>query len=242
MIVASSVSSRGLRASSENSCTPAGRLLDELVEGEKGLVGVFGRGERVEQGRRQLGEALARHRRARRGVAAEMPAADRRGHHRSARRSPCCRERLDRLGIVVVAGEDEVAAGRGRAAARSRTAAHNGPARMSRRLSSASAKASRLGEAHHAGDGCDAVTRPRAACASARRRPSACGARRRAERDRPRVRSSRACGSIQPLVRRAASSIGSVVAAAELAVAAAGDELLRLRRRTRSRECRRGRA
>ena len=96
MIVASRSSRPGLRAEHGEELDAGRQARQEAVEGGEGGVGVVGAGERLEQRRRDLGQALARRRRAHRRVAAEMPAAD------GARSPPpgCAKPRRDSVASV----------------------------------------------------------------------------------------------------------------------------------------------
>ena len=81
---------------------------EEFIEGQKGGVGVAGRGERLEQRRGQFGQPLARRGGARRGKAPEMPAAHRLGHGFWIGEAQTF-QRREGLGVVLVAGEDQIA-------------------------------------------------------------------------------------------------------------------------------------
>ena len=92
---------------------PRRQAVHEFVESQKGLVRLSGRRERLEQSRGQLGQPFARPRRTHRRNAAEMPGAQALGHEtRTFIAEPG--KRRERLGIVLVAGEDEIAARRGK--------------------------------------------------------------------------------------------------------------------------------
>src|SRR5690606_24637265 len=84
------------------------QAFQELVEAQDRLVGAARLAEGLEQRRGELGQPLARLRRLRRAVAAEVPGAD----DATDVARPLEAEvgqRLQRVGIVDVAGEDEVA-------------------------------------------------------------------------------------------------------------------------------------
>ena len=99
----------GLALSSEKSCTPAGRPARNRSKAMKAWSASPVRGKRGQQRRHEFGQKLAGAGAAGRGIAAEMPAADRRRQSRSPGGSPCAVKRLDGLGIILAAGEDEAA-------------------------------------------------------------------------------------------------------------------------------------
>jgi len=106
MMSATTVSSLGLERSSENSCTPAGRLAQEAVEGQEGEVGIAHRGKCGEKLGHQLGQQLARLGAARCGITAEMPAADGGGDF-AGRAVAHARQGFDGLRVILAAGEDK---------------------------------------------------------------------------------------------------------------------------------------
>ena len=208
----------------------------ELVEQPKGRVAVGLVLQRGQQRRRQLGQQLARAGGARGADMAVMPGAD---APRDRRRvlEPHAGQRLQRLGVVAGAGEDEAGAGaqvrlaleQGRVVALDREqrgrapAAPVPPARRSRRRPRTSRN----------------PARGRAAPGSAGRPPSAAGARARAAPDRPRsappTRPPRPSAA-RPGRRERHRSAAAAARPRGRPGSAAGSG-----RRTRSRGCRRGR-
>ncbi len=85
---------------------------EEAVEGDKRRVGVVGRRQRLDQHRHELGQPLARARRAGCRVAAVVPVADRAGDLGRMAVAEL-REGGEGVGVVGVAGEDETAGGGG---------------------------------------------------------------------------------------------------------------------------------
>ena len=93
----------------------AGRqVAEEEIEVQQRLVGRGGRAQRLQEAGHQLGQKLARARRRGRAVAAVMPAPHDAGRRRGIAEAQG-RQGLERAGIVVGAGEDQVAAGAGQA-------------------------------------------------------------------------------------------------------------------------------
>ena len=127
---------------------------EEGVEADQRLVGAAGLAEGLQQRRRQLGQPLARLGRLRRAVAAEMPAANDPADVARPLEAEA-RQRLQRVGIVDVAGEDEVAdAGRKlrRRLEQRRIVALDGVQRLPER----GGKGLGIGKAQHVGDALEA--------------------------------------------------------------------------------------
>ena len=157
---------------------------ESAVEGSERAIGIGGAAERREQRRRELGQHLARARALDRGTAAEMPAAHGLRHALGLVEAEALQGR-ERIGIVVRAGEDE--------------AAHIGgklrPLLEEQRvmpLHDLRLIGQGLREGFHGRDSrrtwrsASAAPRPTAGAASARRPPSAAGARWCAGSGRPR--------------------------------------------------------
>ena len=87
---------------------PAGSPARNCVEADQRLVGALRLAEGLQQRRRQLGQPFARLGRKRRPVAAEMPAADDPADIARPLEAQLS-QRVQRVGIVDVAGEDQVA-------------------------------------------------------------------------------------------------------------------------------------
>ena len=90
------------------------QVAEEKVEVEQGLVGRHGLAQRPEQRRHQLGQKLARPRRMGGAVAAVMPAPHDAGRGRGVLEAERA-QGFERAGIVVGAGEDQIAAWTGKA-------------------------------------------------------------------------------------------------------------------------------
>ena len=112
----------------------------------------------------------------------------------------------ERLGIVLDAGEDEIAAAP-RASAPPRTAARSGARPRPAAASASAAKASPIGIAQEDRRCGAARRRRRAACGSARRRPSAGDARRGAGSDRRRSARRAASAAMRPAAASASSAV-----------------------------------
>ena len=205
----------------------AGRQLgEEAVEAGQRAVGIGGVGERRDQQRLHLGEAFARARRAHGRIAAVMPAADD-GQHLGGLREAHLLQRRDGARIVLLAGEHHVDAARRSAPARPRTAPRSASAPSRAARSAARENVAVSGIARRTARSFRAAPDRPAPRASARRRPSAAGARCGAGRGRPRSARLATCGLIQPRSTSFASA-SSVCRDAQLRLAPAGDQLLRL--------------
>ena len=86
------------------------QAVEEFVEADEGGVGIGGPGQGREQRRHQLGQELARALAARRTIAAMVPGAHHRGHPHGVLEAELAQGR-ERLGIVLAAGEHEIARG-----------------------------------------------------------------------------------------------------------------------------------
>ena len=225
--------SRGDRAardccvSSAKSCAPAGSALQQAVEGAHRRVRIAGARERLEQRRRDLGQALARGGRAHRREAPEMPAAHRLRHvlrrlRSRARRSvssvsgsssPPVKTRLPRVGRKFVGALEQL-----RIAPRDRL--ERAPQlRLEGSRHRASASAARSAPAPRWSRGIVWVCSSRTIC-------SRCSTVAQ-ERHRPR-RARRAPPRRSSLSSASCASIARVCRAAQRRIAPAGDQLLRL--------------